>query len=293
MQTIKNILVSTDLGPTSDPVMRAAAALAELTGAGLHVLHTYEFNAAQYGDVPAETFQERIAQIDQKLDEQIKRTLPAGSKVASREVMIYVAFKAILERADAVDADLIVVGRHRKDSTVNAFMGSTADRVLREAKVPCLVVHDPLSAPLRRVVVPIDLSEPALHALEIGTAWATSLAPAGEPAEIIALHVIPQVYSAGDVPFDSAQLGARMHQEVETRGGGQAYQGLRFREEILWSDDATAAILDFIKQEQADMAVLGTHGHGAVKRALIGSVASGVARAAVCPVLLVPPANLD
>ena len=293
METIKSILVSTDLGPTSDNVTRAAAALAELTGAELHVLHTYEFNSEPYGELPRGAFEARLTQIRQSLDEQIARTVPAPSTVASRQVMIYVAFKAILKQADAVAADLIVVGRHRQGSAVSGVMGSTADRVLREAKVPCLIVHDPLSAPLRRVVVPIDLSEPALHALEIATAWATSLAPGGEPAEIVALHVIPQVYSEEDLPFDSAQLGVRMHEEVETRGRGQAYQGLRFREEILWADDATTAILAFIEREKPELAVLGTHGHGAFKRALIGSVASGVARAAPCPVLLVPPAHME
>ena len=41
METIEKILVSTDLGSSSDTVMRAAAALAELTCAELHVLHTY------------------------------------------------------------------------------------------------------------------------------------------------------------------------------------------------------------------------------------------------------------
>lgn len=293
MQTIKRILVSTDLGSSSDTVMRAAAALGELTGAELHVLHTYEFNAAPYGDVPAETFQARIAQIKQTLDQQIERTVPPKSRVASRDVIIYVAFKAILERADSIKADLIVLGRHRGGATAAGFLGGTADRVLREAKVPVLVVHDPLAAPLRRVLAPIDLSEPALHALEIATSWATSLAPAGEPAEIIALHVIPQVYHDDAVPFDSAQLGARMHEEVEARSQGQTFQSLRFREEIIWADDAAAAILAFIEKEKVDMTVMGTHGHGAIKRALIGSVASGVARAAGCPVLLVPPAHMD
>jgi nucleotide-binding universal stress UspA family protein len=35
--------------------------------------------------------------------------------------------------------------------------------------------------------------------------------------------------------------------------------------------------------------VLGTHGYGAIGRALIGSVTSRVVRAATCPMLLVPP----
>jgi nucleotide-binding universal stress UspA family protein len=38
----------------------------------------------------------------------------------------------------------------------------------------------------------------------------------------------------------------------------------------------------------ADVIILGSHGHGALHRALLGSVSEGVLRSAACPVLIVP-----
>jgi nucleotide-binding universal stress UspA family protein len=49
------------------------------------------------------------------------------------------------------------------------------------------------------------------------------------------------------------------------------------------------AIIARARTVQADLVVLATRGQGALERALLGSVASGVARRARCPVLLVPP----
>ncbi len=42
---------------------------------------------------------------------------------------------------------------------------------------------------------------------------------------------------------------------------------------------------------QSDMIVIGSHGHGGLYRALLGSVSEGVVRAARCPVLVVPSAR--
>lgn len=47
-------------------------------------------------------------------------------------------------------------------------------------------------------------------------------------------------------------------------------------------------IVHFAEEHGADLIVMGTHGYGAVKRFLLGSVADRVVRQANCPVLVVP-----
>jgi nucleotide-binding universal stress UspA family protein len=47
-------------------------------------------------------------------------------------------------------------------------------------------------------------------------------------------------------------------------------------------------IIDYVAKTYADLVVLGTHGHGAVAALLIGSVAEGLVRKAVCPTLVIP-----
>ena len=48
------------------------------------------------------------------------------------------------------------------------------------------------------------------------------------------------------------------------------------------------AVLDYVKKVEADLVILGSHGHGAVAALLLGSVAEGMVRKAVIPTLVIP-----
>lgn len=52
--------------------------------------------------------------------------------------------------------------------------------------------------------------------------------------------------------------------------------------------DPVEKILAVAREFGADLIALGSHGHGALYELLVGSVASGVLKAAPCPVLVVP-----
>jgi universal stress protein E len=297
MKKLEAILVATDLTAASDQVLRAAAALAALADAKLHVLHAFDFPFDPYTEktLARASFPDRMRDAERAMDEQVRRAARPGVDVASREVVIYEAYKAILNRAAAVGADLVVLGPHRRRALGDAFLGGTADRVIRTADVPCLVVQGPLSLPLRRVVVPLDLSEPALAALDIALGWSHALRPHEDDPrpgrELIVLHVIPRVFDFEDLPFDRAAIAPELEREIQAaRARIAGAEPVEVRKEVRSGDSPVEEILRLAAEETVDLVVLATHGHGAIKRALIGSVASGVARRAKCPVLLVPPA---
>ena len=290
---MQSILVATDLTDNSDEVVHAAAALAGLTGAELHVLHAFEFEGRLYSaaDKPAPTFQKRIAEAEQALDDQIARVVRGDVNVATRVVVIDIAFKAVRDRARTVNAEVVVLGPHRARPVGDRFLGGTADRVLRSVDMPCLIVRGPLSLPLRTVVAPIDLSEPAIRALDVALKWCATLSSTNPPGELTVLHVIPRVLNFADLPLDYSGIGVEVKQHVDAqRARLSGVQGLTVHQEVRWADSVADEIVNFAHNEKANLVVLGTHGYGALKRALIGSVALGVARAAPCPVLLVPPA---
>jgi nucleotide-binding universal stress UspA family protein len=166
--------------------------------------------------------------------------------------------------------------------------------VIRSAACSCLVVREPLRLPLTRVVVPMDLSEPARGALEAALTWSGMLggrAPDGAgAAELDVVHVIPRLLAAADRPVDQPDVGPRLHREVEAALAGREPRPL-VREELVRGDDPAGEIVRHARDVGAELLVVATHGHGAVKRALIGSVASAVARRAATPVLLVPPSR--
>lgn len=296
MTPLRSILAASDLGSGSDPVVASAALLAARTGAELHLVHSLELPLARSDDAARGTgFFERIAEAEEKLRDQANRTLPDGLRTASRQVVIYLAHRAILDRASDVSADLVVVGPHRGGAAGAHFLGTTADRVIRTAEVPCLVVHEPLPARIRRVGVPVDCSDPSQGALETALAWALQLgvgdSGAGAP-EVRVMHAGWPV-DLHDVPdLERSHLRPRLERLVEravSRVPGA--EALRVGIEVLWADDPTDAVLAWAEEREIDLLVMGTHGRGGLSRALVGSVASAVARRTPRPVLLVPPSS--
>jgi nucleotide-binding universal stress UspA family protein len=291
-----SILVATDLLPSSDAVVASAHALAARTGAELHVLTALEIPDLPYpGAGTMIDFQRQIHDARKTLLDQVSRALPPGTHPATHKVAVDPAPKAILERAQEISADLIVIGPHRPRAFRGPILGNTADRILRSAQVPVLVLSDTLPLPLRRVAAPVDLSDPARGALDQALVWAAAFgagdAGGGLPGVALrVIHVIPKHYESVDIPFDRAVIGPQLHSEIENaqkRVGNAA--SVDVREEALWGNAPSEEIVRYAETEGIDLVVMGTHGYGAVGRALIGSVTSRVARNAPCALLLVPP----
>lgn len=285
---LRSILVATDLGPGSDRTVRAAGVLARATGATLHAVHAFDLDPLPLGvggeGAAPPTFQGRLDAATRAVDEQVARCVGEGVEVGSRHVVIWSAHKAILERAADVSADVLVLGPNRGEG-IGDLLGGTADRVLREAAAPCLVVRgEGLALPLERVAVGTDLSESAGEALEVAGDWAAAL---GAPdVEVRAVYVAPELLDTDDEVFDRVVAERSLEEAVTEAVRGS---GVSARAEVVWGGGPAEALARYAREEGVGLLVLGTHGRGAVARALLGSVASGVARRAPCPVLLVPP----
>lgn len=298
MLPLDTILAATDLTDACDEVLRAAAGLARRSGAALHVIHSFDFPPSPYFEVPPDalTFQGRIDDSVAALDEQIDRVVPRDVTVAGRRLEVFTAARTIADHAAAIHADLVVLGPHTRRRVEAGFLGTTVDRVIRTVEAPVLVVRGELRLPLRRLLVPVDLSERTGCVLDVALRWGSALGAAdgvlpvpGVEMEII--HVVPRVLAPAGLPFDRATVRPGIDRVVEAaveRAGGAS--AVTVSEEVLWGDRPDREIVRFARESGSDLVVMATHGHGMVRRALIGSTASGVARAAHCPVLLLPPA---
>ncbi|HSH45452.1 MAG TPA: universal stress protein, partial [Longimicrobiales bacterium] len=137
---IRNILVASDLSPSESAVLRSASALAALTEAELHVIH-----ALEEGTLEGPAMEQRIRSAEDDLRANLRRALPATMDVSSSRVWPGSAHKAILERAREVDADLIVIGPHRRRDSRHEALGTTADRLVRTTSIPSMIVRRPIS----------------------------------------------------------------------------------------------------------------------------------------------------
>ncbi|HEV2132451.1 MAG TPA: universal stress protein, partial [Longimicrobiaceae bacterium] len=238
----RSILVAADLTPASAEVIGAAASLAQRTGAQLHVVHACDLPVLLYGNAASGgiAVQQRMQQYLENLKEQIRRVVPASVPVASQEVHFGAAATVILERANRLAADLIVLGPHRRRPVGDMFLGSTADKVIRSSQVPCLIVRGELPLPLRQVMVPVDLSDPARGALDLALIWAMRLGAVAEgervPAvEVTVAHVIPRIFGTDSMPFDREVVAPELDLEIQgavVRTGAGAHVGIC--EKIVW-----------------------------------------------------------
>jgi nucleotide-binding universal stress UspA family protein len=142
-----------------------------------------------------------------------------------------------------------------------------------------------LNMQFQRVLVAVDGSEFAVHALEVASGLATALS-----AQIGLVYVIDVklVSSETGVPADQqrAILRAEGQGLLDTAAAAipaHPHPWKFLREGTPWKE-----IVQSAREWPADLVVMGTHGRTGVTRLLFGSTAEGVARHASGPVVVVP-----
>lgn len=137
----KKILVAVDFGDASARAVAIGGELAARTGAALWLMHAESLDAPPYF-TPAQ-----LQALEGEERANRKRAGEYLLKFGKRQTTQ--AFTTIVESRTAVDAirhaardaDLIVMGTHGRRGPSRWWLGSVAERVLRETQVPLLVVH--------------------------------------------------------------------------------------------------------------------------------------------------------
>jgi len=205
--------------------------------------------------------------------------------------------REILDQAEALKADLLVIGSHGRSGFEKLLLGSVTEKVIRKATCPLMVVPrgapDAVGAePVRfsRILCPVDFSDASVSALE----YAMDVAQEAG-AQLTLVHVIempPELRAhypaSGDFNVDHIRAAAeaeclrhlrslipesvRTHCAVKT----VVQEGAAYRE-----------VLRVAAEDKSDLIVMGVHGRGAVDLMVFGSNTARVIRAATCPVLVV------
>lgn len=142
--------------------------------------------------------------------------------------------------------------------------------------------------PFRKILVPLDFSAHADHAIEVAADLArrygasVCLLHTHEPV----LYAAPEsylLYSAQQLPVLLAELKTRLDaSEKQARAAGATEVT-----SVLLQGIAFVEIVRHAREGGFDLIVMGTHGRTGIAHALLGSVAEKIVRKAPCPVLTV------
>ena len=141
---LKRILVPIDFSDASLKALRYAIPFAEESGATLYLVHVVE-PASFVNDLPnvalampdeavAKAAKERLLSVAQNEIEELIPVYP--------QVRIGRAYEEITVLARSLNVDLIIIATHGYTGLKHAFLGSTAERVVRHAGCPVLVVRE-------------------------------------------------------------------------------------------------------------------------------------------------------
>lgn len=298
MLTLRRILCPTDFSEVSTKAEAYAVALASRYEARLSLLHIDPPIPvmAPYGEIPVDIrlFDEQRRQAGRDLAAAGERARKAGVPT-DVELRGGAPAREILGAAADPTVDLIVLGTSGRGGVEHLLLGSVAERVLRRAPCPVLVVPGTATpdtgVSFSRILCPIDGSPGSAEAVD----YAVSLARETD-GTLTLLQVVE--------PVPDSELGARhlaqYRQAAEARAAEVLREALSAEirewckiEEVVAAGKASARILHTAGTTGADVIVMGVRGRGALDLLAFGSTTNDVVRRAACPVFVVHPKAAD
>lgn len=141
---LKKILVPSDFSPASDNAFRYALHFGQHFGAELHVIHVLEpVVSADFEDLPeaAAISKKELARAEKKFRAWADSAEDVG--VATKLVLRNgLPAHEIVEAARDLDVDLVILATQGHTGWKHFCIGSTAERVVRAAPCPVLVVRE-------------------------------------------------------------------------------------------------------------------------------------------------------
>jgi len=237
---------------------------------------------AEYTPIPAskEDERERV----EAIAEQAAGGLSVAGFAAEKRTVEGVAHEEIVRRAEEGAFDLVVVGAGKNSWLGHVLLGSVSTRVLHHAPSSVLIVHGaPDGSPPHGIVVAVDGSRDSEFAIEALIELADPRRCAVDVASVAEPVVTPVVGPGG------AYVDAEAYEETTSRivRAHEGYlraaidrlraAGFPTEGDVLVGHPATQ-ILTQVTEKDAALAVVGSRGHGALSRLLLGSVSDRVAR---------------
>jgi universal stress protein A len=133
-----------DFSEPSRVALEEAADLARRYGAALTVLHVFEPGGAAAGELQApmpELFAATEKELERKLAGWRLEAERLGAPAVEQAVVSGAAGREIAAFAREGGHDLVVMGTHGRTGLRHLIIGSVAERVIREAHCPVLVVR--------------------------------------------------------------------------------------------------------------------------------------------------------
>ena len=228
---------------------------------------------------------------------------PARKFLADKHITVTEAFmvgdpsEKIAEEAVRLDADLVIMGSRGRTALAGLFLGSVTNGVLARTKNPILIVRNKAvpETDAMRVGIAVDGSKFGVAAVKYLVRHKELF---GEGASFYLINVASDYAGAVMPDMAGMALPALSESEVlelQKKEFGEAVDPIRpilakaglTPKEVCLVGNPGDEIAAFAKKKKLDLVVMGSHGYGRFKSAVMGSTATRIAAQGDVPILLI------
>lgn len=290
---IKKVLVPVDFSPPSTLAVNNGIALARKFRAKLSLLHVVEAPSALLYTFPTES-----DRIEAQRKDHAEKMLPL---LVGTEDQDDLDVSFIVRAGDIEDvirtvvaeerADVVVMGTHGRSLFGRLLIGSVTQALLRRLGLPVFTVCR-VSRPLefKRILFGTDFGPNSENGLQFAFDMAGQTG-----ASLIIAHTMDKRPA---MTYETPEV-RELFDEQRTEALNQAHKKFdQFKEEanrrevslecVLSEGDAAETLVRVADETEADFIVIGLRKQGMMSRALLGSIAEPVLRAAHVPVFSIP-----
>jgi nucleotide-binding universal stress UspA family protein len=270
---MKKILIPTDFSKSAENALKVAAQIAKKNNGEIILLHMLELphqgsDAVVSGKSIPEIMFFKNAAIN-KLEDLMDADYLQGVPV-SEIIQFEMAFDGILNISKKNDVDLIVMGSHGASGFKEMFIGSNAEKVVRNSEIPVLIIKeetndfqvndfvfasdfsDEIKKPFEKVLAVADKFGAKLHLVTITT-----------PSNFKPTAVSEKIMNGFLANFNAANVVTHIYNDTSVEGG----------------------ILNFAKSINADLIGMSTHGRKGLSHFLNGSISEDLVNHSAKPVI--------
>lgn len=284
---LQRILVPVDFSSPSELALKYATAFAARFGGKIALLHVVE-SGRLVGELSENDT--GLTAIPRRVEERLWTLASRFGEPALFDRMAVRTgrpFHEIGAAASELGSDLIVISTHGYTGLDYVLLGGTAERVIRHAPCPVLVVRreDWRAPEPKKILVPVDFSPVSLDGLRYALGLARAFG-----AHVTAVHVIEPLGSMARLEVDvhaherKLREAAKLRLEelhLEMDEPASAFESV-FREGTSYHE-----IVGTAQRGGFDLIVMASLGRSGLADMLLGSTAERVVRHAPCPVLVV------
>ena len=280
---MKKILVPCDFSKTAINAFRFALDIASQSKGTVYLLHVIELPVIHDPVImPVVTFeQDLLKDLREKATKEFDKLISKydqGVKV-SKNVEFGSPARMINDFANKNSVDLVVMGSHGATGLREIFVGSNAEKVVRNSSIPVLVTKNYYKGPVKDIVFPntLDLEKMQDFTMKVKALQAFFKAK---------IHIV-YINTPTNFTADTVTLS-------RLKDFAKKFMFQDFTVNIFNHQFEEDGIIEFTKSIKGDLIAMGTHGRKGISHLINGSLAENVVnhtQSAIWTYNLKPEAN--